>query len=64
LAAKPGCSAAHAAVFYTLIQTAKFYDVDQQTWLADGPARSADHPASRIGRDAQGGLQTALSIRN
>jgi transposase len=27
----------------TLIQTAKLNDVDPQAWLADGPARFADH---------------------
>jgi hypothetical protein len=29
---------------YTLIQTAKLNDVDPQAWLADVPARIADHP--------------------
>jgi transposase len=37
-----------AAVFYTLIGTAKLNDVDPQAWLADALARIADHPASRL----------------
>ena len=37
-----------AAVFYTLIQTARLNDVDPQAWLADILARIADHPARRI----------------
>ena len=37
-----------AAVFYTLIETAKLNDVDPKAWLADVLARIADHPASRI----------------
>jgi transposase len=37
-----------AAVFYTLIETAKLNDVDPKAWLADVLARISDHPASRI----------------
>ncbi|MGE3918058.1 MAG: IS66 family transposase [Hyphomicrobiaceae bacterium] len=37
-----------AAVFYTLIETAKLNDVDPKAWLADVLERIADHPASRI----------------
>jgi transposase len=37
-----------AAVLYTLIQTARFNDVDPQAWLADVLARIADHPARRL----------------
>jgi transposase len=37
-----------AAVIFTLIETAKLYDVDPRAWLADVLARIADHPASRI----------------
>lgn len=37
-----------AAILYTLIQTARFNNVDPQTWLADVLARIADHPATRL----------------
>ncbi len=37
-----------AAVFYTLIETAKLNDVDPKAWLADVLARIADHPMNRI----------------
>jgi transposase len=36
-----------AAAIYTLIETAKLNDVDR-AWMADVPARIANHPASRI----------------
>ena len=35
-------------MIFTLIETAKIYDVDPKAWLADVLARIADHPASRI----------------
>ncbi len=38
-----------AAVFYTLITTARLNDLDPEAWLADVIGRIADHPASRIG---------------
>jgi transposase len=38
-----------AAVFYTLITTAKLNGLDPEAWLADVIARIADHPANRIG---------------
>jgi transposase len=34
--------AERATIIYTLIQTAKLYDVDPQAWLADLLARIAD----------------------
>ena len=37
-----------AAILYTLIQTARFNNVDPQAWLADILARIADHPATRL----------------
>jgi transposase len=37
-----------AAVIFTLIETAKLCGIDPKAWLADVPARIADHPASRI----------------
>lgn len=37
-----------AAVLYTLIQTARLNDVDPQAWLAEIPARIADHPIHRL----------------
>ena len=37
-----------AAAIYTLIATAKLNDINPQVWLADGLARIADHPASRL----------------
>jgi transposase len=37
-----------AAVFYTLIATAKLNDIDPQAWLASVLARIADHPISRL----------------
>ncbi len=39
---------ARAALFYTLIVTAKMNDVDPQAWLADVLARIAEHPISRL----------------
>ena len=33
---------------YLLIATAKLNDVDPRAWLADVPARIADHPAFRL----------------
>jgi hypothetical protein len=39
----------HAAILYTLIQTAKLNDVDPQAWLADVLARIAEQPVSRLG---------------
>ena len=39
-----------AAVFNSLIVTARLNDVDPQAWLADIIARLADHLARRIGR--------------
>jgi transposase len=33
---------------YTLITTAKLYNVDPQAWLADVLRRIADHPARRL----------------
>jgi hypothetical protein len=37
-----------AAIMYTLIETARFNDVDPEAWLADIIARIADHPISRL----------------
>ncbi|KAF0129134.1 MAG: transposase [Methylocystaceae bacterium] len=37
-----------AAIMYTLIETARFNDVDPEAWLADIIARIADHPINRI----------------
>jgi len=37
-----------AAIVYTLIQTAKFNDVDPQAWLADVLARIAHHSINRV----------------
>ncbi len=37
-----------AAALYSLIVTAKMNGVDPQAWLADVPARIADHPAHRL----------------
>jgi transposase len=37
-----------AAVFYTLIATAKLNDLDPEAWIADVAHRIADHPISRI----------------
>jgi transposase len=37
-----------AALFYSLIVTAKMNDVDPQAWLADALARIAGHPAHRL----------------
>lgn len=37
-----------AAIFYSLIITAKLNDVDPQAWLADVLARVAEHPAQQI----------------
>ena len=34
---------------YSLFVTAKMNNVDPQAWLADVPARIAEHPAHRIG---------------
>jgi transposase len=42
-------SGRRAAVFYTLITTARLNGLDPQAWLADVIARIADHPAKRIG---------------
>ena len=39
---------ARAAIFYTLIATAKLGDLDPEAWLADVAGRIADHPISRI----------------
>ena len=39
---------ARAAVFYTLIATAKLNDVDPEAWLADVVERIGDHPISRL----------------
>jgi hypothetical protein len=33
---------------YTLIETARFNDVDPEAWLADVIARIADHPINQI----------------
>ena len=33
---------------YTLIETARFNDVDPEAWRADVIARIADHPINRI----------------
>ena len=38
-----------AAIIYTLIQTAKFNNVDPQAWLADVLARMADQPINQLG---------------
>ncbi len=38
----------HAAIIYTLIQTAKLNDVDPQAWLADVLYRIADHPITDL----------------
>src|SRR3984957_13001769 len=38
-----------AAAIYTLIETAKFNDIDPRAWLADVLARLPDHPVRRIG---------------
>jgi IS66 C-terminal element len=37
------------AAIYTLIETARFNDIDPQAWLADVLARLPEHPAKRIG---------------
>ena len=37
-----------AAIMYTLIETARFNDVDPEAWLADVIGRIADHPISRL----------------
>jgi transposase len=37
-----------AAIMYTLIETARFNDVDPEAWLADVIARIADHPMNQI----------------
>jgi transposase len=37
------------AAVYTLIETAKFNNIDPRAWLADVLARVPDHPARRIG---------------
>jgi transposase len=37
-----------AAIIYTLIETARFNDVDPEAWLADVIARIADHPINQI----------------
>ena len=37
-----------AAVFYSLIATAKLNDVDPRAWLADVLARIANHPIRRV----------------
>lgn len=37
-----------AAIMYTLIETARFNDVDPEAWLADIIGRIADHPISRL----------------
>lgn len=39
-----------AAVAYSLIQTCRLNDVDQQAWLADILAHIADQPVSRLRR--------------
>ena len=36
-----------AAIMYTLIETARFNDIDPEAWLADIIARIADHPINR-----------------
>jgi hypothetical protein len=38
----------HAAVFSSLIVTARLNDIDPQAWLADLLARIADHPIRRL----------------
>jgi hypothetical protein len=40
--------AANTAIMYTLIETARFNEVDPEAWLADIIARIADHPISRL----------------
>ena len=37
-----------AAVFYSLIVTARLNNLDPQAWLADILARIADHPITRL----------------
>src|SRR3546814_9079234 len=37
-----------AAIHYTLIQTARLNDIDQQAWLADELARIASHSINRL----------------
>ncbi len=37
-----------AAIMYTLIETARFNDVNPEAWLADVIARIADHPINQI----------------
>jgi hypothetical protein len=37
-----------AAIFYTLITTARLNGLDPQAWLTDVIGRIADHPANRI----------------
>nr|WP_281431697.1 IS66 family transposase [Methylocystis sp. H62] len=37
-----------AAIMYTLIETARFNNVDPEAWLADVVARIADHPINRV----------------
>ena len=38
-----------AAVFYTLITTARLHGLDPEAWLTDVIDRIADHPAKQIG---------------
>ncbi len=37
-----------AAVKYSLTVTAKMNDIDPQAWLADVPARIAEHPVQKL----------------
>ena len=45
---RPFAGPIRAAAVYTLIETAKLYDVDPRAWLADVLARLPDHPAKRL----------------
>lgn len=60
-----------AADIYTLIETARFNDIDVKVWLADVLARIANHPMHRIDellpwnwKAAQAQTHAALSSPN
>ena len=38
----------HAAIIYTLMETAKLNNIDPQAWLTDVLTRIADHKINRI----------------
>jgi transposase len=47
-----------AAIMYTLIKTARFYDIDPETWLADVIVRIPDHPISKL--DVRSGVAPSM----